>query len=105
MAKSRSSAFLQMTCLNDNISSQRLFDIESLLETVNTSACVNELLLACKERMAVRADFNTEVALCGTCYECIAASACDCCLLILGMDSLFHLYLTSHNRINIQVVL
>lgn len=26
--------------------------IETLVEAVNTSACINELLLACKERMA-----------------------------------------------------
>ena len=74
----------------------RLFHIESLLEALNASAGVDQLLLACKEGMAVRADFNTQILLGGACFKSVAASAGNCCPLVLGMDSLFHLYLTSH---------
>ncbi len=35
--------------------------IITLLESVNTSAGIYELLLACEERMAVGADINTKV--------------------------------------------
>ena len=36
----------------------------SLVELINTSAGINELLLACVERVALGADINTELALC-----------------------------------------
>ena len=40
-----------------------LVKIVLLLELVNTSACVNQLLLSCKERVALRADFNLYILL------------------------------------------
>ena len=83
-----------MTCLTVPKS---VFDVEPLLETLDTSACIYQLLLAGKERMAVGANFNADVLLCGTCLKGVAAGAGNRRPLILGMDSLFHLYLTSHN--------
>lgn len=79
-------------------------DVEPFLEALNTSACIDELLLAREERMAVRANFNADVFFCRTGHKSIAACACNSRPLILGMDSLFHLYLTSHNLTNIQQV-
>ena len=42
---------------------QLLVKIVLLLELVNSSACVNQLLLSCKERVALRADFNLYILL------------------------------------------
>jgi len=75
---------------------KKLVDVESLLEALNASAGVDQLLLTCKEGMAVGADFNTQILLCGACYESVATCTCNCCLLVVGMDTLFHLYFTSH---------
>lgn len=69
---------------------KRLVDVESLLEALDASAGVDQLLLTCEEGVAVGADFNTQVLLCGACYEGVATCACNCCLLVVGMDSLFH---------------
>ena len=40
------------------------FEIKALLESVNTSACIDELLLACEERMALGANIYAHVGLC-----------------------------------------
>ncbi len=62
----------------------------SLVELVNASACINELLLACIERMALGADFNLDILLCGHSLDHVAAVAGNCCLNKVRMDSLFH---------------
>ena len=62
----------------------------SLVELVNTSACINELLLACVERVAVGADIYSQIALCGKSLECVAACALNCNDLRLRMNSFFH---------------
>jgi len=62
----------------------------SLLELINTSACVNELLLTCIERVAVGADINSQITLCGKSLECVAACALNCDELRLRMNSFFH---------------
>ena len=62
----------------------------SLLELINTSACINELLLACIERVAVGADINSQIALCGKSLECVAACALNCDKMRLRMNSFFH---------------
>ena len=51
--------------------------IVSFLEFVYTAACVNELLLACKERVALIADIHPErvYVLGGTRGKCLAAGA------------------------------
>lgn len=41
-----------------------LVKIIALLESVNTSACINKLLFACEERMALGTDINAQIALC-----------------------------------------
>ena len=64
----------------------------SLLELIDTSACVYELLLTCVERVALRADINTEAALRGSCLESLAASALYGDNLCLRMDSFFHVF-------------
>ena len=64
--------------------------IESLVETVNTSTGVNQLLLAGIERVALGADFNTDLLLGGAGGEGVAASATDGGLLVLRMDAFFH---------------
>ena len=60
-------------------------------ELINASACVNELLLAGKERMALRADVYTNVtALGGTGYESLSACADDLGFNVVGMDRFLH---------------
>ena len=72
----------------------KLFALESLVELVNTSAGINKLLLAGKEGMALRANFNSDLVAAlrvgGTSGYGLAASALDCNLFILGMESLLH---------------
>ena len=67
-----------------------LLQAESLVETVNTSTGVNQLLLAGIERVALGADFNTDLLLGGAGGEGVAASATDGGLLVLRMDAFFH---------------
>ncbi len=65
-------------------------EIETLVESVNTSAGIDELLLTCEVGMAVGANINTHVGLCGTGFDYSTASALDCGLFVLGMNTLFH---------------
>ncbi len=71
-----------------------LFTLESLVELVNASAGINKLLLAGKEGMALRANFNSDFAVTlrvgGTSGYGLAASALDGNCFILGMESLLH---------------
>ena len=67
-----------------------LLQIESLVETVNTSTGVNQLLLAGIERVALGADFNLDVLLGGTSGKLVATSATDSGLFVSGMDAFFH---------------
>ena len=62
----------------------------SLLELVHASARIDELLLACEERMAVAADFNLDILLCGTCLYNIAAGTLYGCKVVIGVDTFFH---------------
>ena len=67
-----------------------------LVETVNTSTGVNKLLLAGVEGMALRADFNLDVLLCGTGCENVATGTADRSLFVLGMDTFLHEFHLSH---------
>ena len=67
-----------------------LIHTKTLLETINTAAAVNQLLSASEERMALGADFYSDVLLGGTSLYNFAASAGDGSGLVVGMDSLFH---------------
>ena len=67
-----------------------LIQVEALLKAINTSAGVYQLLLTGEERMALGADFNADVFLCGTGLNHIATSAFDGCGLVFWMNSFFH---------------
>ncbi len=69
---------------------QVLLQTKSLVETVNTSTGVNQLLLAGIERVALGADFNSDVLLCGTGGKSVATGTTDGSLLVLGMDAFSH---------------
>ena len=72
------------------VRTQFLLQTKSLVETINTSTGVNQLLLAGIERVALGADFNTDFLLGGTSGEGVATSATDGGLLVLRMDAFFH---------------
>ena len=63
-----------------------------VLELLNTTAALSELLLTCKERMASGADIGSDLGLCGPRHERIAACASNFTFLVLRMDSLFHAF-------------
>ena len=67
-----------------------LLQAETLVEAVNASTGVNQLLLAGIERVALGADFHTNVLLGRTSGKDIAAGAADGGLFVLGMDTFLH---------------
>ena len=67
--------------------------LDSLLELVNTSACINKLLLAGEEGVALRANFDSDLAsLGGLSNNGFAACASDYALFVLGLNSFFHFF-------------
>ncbi len=65
--------------------------LDSLLELVNTSACINKLLLAGEEGVALGANFDGNLAsLSGLGNNGFAACASDHALFVLGLNSFFH---------------
>ena len=72
------------------ISSVFLLQAEALVEAINTSTSVNQLLLAGIERVALGADLNTNVLLGRTGSKDIAAGTADSGLFVLGMDTFLH---------------
>ena len=76
----------------------RLLQIESLVEPINTSTGVNQLLLAGVERVALGADFNSDVLLGGTGRKDVATGTANGGLFVLGVDTfshVVHLFLVS----------
>ena len=67
-----------------------LLQIESLVEAINTSTGVNQLLLAGIERVALGADFNSDVLLGGTSRKDVATSTTDGSLFVVRMDAFSH---------------
>ena len=67
-----------------------LLETETTVEAINTSAGVNQFLLASVERMALGANFNVDLRLGGMGVDDLAASAGDGAVHIIGMDALFH---------------
>ena len=67
-----------------------LIQIETLLEAINTSAGVYQLLLTREEGVALGANVNDDVLLGGAGLNDIAAGTADRGLLVVGMDALFH---------------
>ena len=67
-----------------------LLQVESLVETVNTSTGVNQLLLAGIERVALGANFHADVLLGRTGSKGITTGAADGGLLVVRMDAFSH---------------
>ena len=67
-----------------------LLQAKSLVEPINASTGIDQLLLAGVEGMALRADFNLDVLLCGTGCENVATGTADRSLFVLGMDTFLH---------------
>ena len=72
-----------------------LFNVEALLETVNTSARVNQLLLAGIERMALGTDIHLHLFLGRAGFKSFTAYAANHALTILGMNIFLHCCFTS----------
>ena len=90
--------------LNANIETILLLEVlESLLELINTSACINKLLLAGEEGVALGANFYSDLAsLSGLSNNGLAACALDYALFVLGLNSFFHFFLP-HKIISLLV--
>ena len=67
-----------------------LFHVETLLEAVNASAGIDQLLLAGVEGVALGANFDLQFTLHGTRLKRLTAHATDDGLAIFGMDLFFH---------------
>lgn len=67
-----------------------VFKMETFVKSVDTSACINQLLLAGEKRMTFRADINTKIRFGGTGFKCFAARTSNRCCFILWMDAFFH---------------
>lgn len=69
----------------------QLFHVVFLLETLDSAAALRRLLLSGIERMASGTDFNTQLLLCGTRLEGIAAGASyNRFFIVFRVNSLFH---------------
>ena len=67
-----------------------LLQAETLVETIDTSTGVNQLLLAGIERVALGADFDSDVLLGRTSGKSVATCTADSGLFVLGMDTFLH---------------
>ena len=67
------------------------FDSVLLVEPLNSSCCVNQLLLSGEEWVASGADFNLDIANRRTSLNYIATCACDLSWLVIWMYTLFHI--------------
>ena len=67
-----------------------LLQAKPLVEPINTSTGVNQLLLAGIERVALRTDFNLDVLLSGQSLHYVAAVTSNSCLVESRMDSFLH---------------
>ena len=65
----------------------------TLLELINASAAVDQLLTAGEEGVALGADFDLELALDGTALEGLTAGTANDALAVGRMDVLFHCFL------------
>ena len=74
-----------------------LLQVETLVEAINTSTGVNQLLLAGIERVALGADFHTDVLLGRTGSKGVTTGATDGGLFVLGMDAFSHIVHLFHN--------
>ena len=68
----------------------QLVEIELLLELINSTACINKLLLAGEEGMAFGTNINLNVILNGLGNIFSATSTLDSGGLVIGMETLLH---------------
>ena len=68
----------------------KLLTAEALVEALNTSAGVNQLLLTSVEGVALGANFDVDLGLGRTSLNDVAASASDGAVNVVRMDTLFH---------------
>lgn len=69
----------------------------ALVESINASCRVDELLLTGEERVASRADFDVQVVFSGRAgFEALTASATNGYFVIFRVDSWFHYFLSLH---------
>ena len=69
---------------------RKLFETVFLFETIHTSAGIDQLLLACKERMALGANVHFHLFFNRTCYEGFPASTFHNTLSVIRMYIRFH---------------
>ena len=74
-----------------------LLQVEALVETINASTGVNQLLLAGIERVALGANFHTDILLGRASGKGVTASATDSGLLVVRMDAFSHVVHLFHN--------
>ena len=67
-----------------------LLQTKSLVEPINASTGVNQLLLAGIERVALGADLNADVLLGGTSRKDVATGTANRSLFVIGMDTFLH---------------
>ena len=67
-----------------------LIQAEFSVELINASAGVNQLLLARVKGVTLRADLNFDVLPRASRINNLTASALNCRLLIIGMNTVFH---------------
>ena len=67
-----------------------LLQAETLVETINASTGVNQLLLAGIERVALGADLNADVLLGGAGRKDVATGTANGSLFVIGMDTFLH---------------
>ena len=89
-AKKKAGALLRLCVL-------LLLETVLVLELLNTAASVSKLLLACKERVAFRADVYSHLCLIGESHECISTCASNFTFLITRMDSFLHVGTSFYN--------
>ena len=75
---------------HDSLSRTYLFTTETLVESVNTSAGINQFLSAGEERMALGAGINGQAVSGRTGFPGRTTGAFDDCGFVFGMKSLFH---------------
>ena len=68
----------------------RLLQAEFSVKLVDTTARINQLLLACIKWVTLRADFHLDIRLCAPCFNNLSASAPNRRLLIVRMESFLH---------------
>ena len=67
-----------------------LLQAKTLVEAIDTTTGVNQLLLAGIERVALGADLDTDLLLGGASGKDVTAVATDRGLFVLGMDTFLH---------------